>query len=199
MRIGRWRAHIPVSIMTDIVNPDDAHYFMITERLGFRRWREDDIELVMAIWGDPEVTALTGGAATPEQARERLRREIANDRAFGVQYWPIFLRSTGEHVGCCGLRPHKLGAQTFELGYYLKKRYWGMGFASEAARAAAAYALGKLGVATLVAGHNPANDGSRRVLEKIGFRYTHHELYEPTGLDHPNYILTSAHFADAAG
>jgi [ribosomal protein S5]-alanine N-acetyltransferase len=57
------------------------------------------------------------------------------------------------------------------------------------------YAFHPLGVKALFAGHNPGNAASRRVLEKLGFRYTHDEYYPPTGLDHPSYLLTSEEFA----
>jgi len=56
------------------------------------------------------------------------------------------------------------------------------------------YAFSTLGVKGLFAGHNPANEASRRVLEKLGFRYTHDEFYPPTGLNHPSYILTAEEF-----
>jgi RimJ/RimL family protein N-acetyltransferase len=39
------------------------------------------------------------------------------------------------------------------------------------------------------AGHNPANTASRGLLARLGFRYTHDELYAPTGLRHPSYLL----------
>ncbi len=43
----------------------------------------------------------------------------------------------------------------------------------------------------LMAGHHPKNASSQRVLEKLGFRYTHDELYPPTGLQHRSYLLTA--------
>jgi hypothetical protein len=44
-------------------------------------------------------------------------------------------------------------------------------------------------VRALFAGHNPANQASRELLARLGFRYTHDELYPPTGLMHPSYRL----------
>jgi RimJ/RimL family protein N-acetyltransferase len=46
-----------------------------------------------------------------------------------------------------------------------------------------------LGAASLFAGHHPDNAASKHALERLGFRYTHHELYPPTGLEHPGYEL----------
>ncbi|HUV51221.1 MAG TPA: GNAT family protein, partial [Anaerolineae bacterium] len=43
----------------------------------------------------------------------------------------------------------------------------------------------------LFAGHNPKNEASRHLLEKLGFRYSHDEYYAPTGLNHPSYMMTA--------
>ncbi len=106
-----------------------------------------------------------------------------------VQYWPMFLLSRGEHVGCAGLRPHPAEQHACEMGYYLRPQYWKMGLAEEAGRAIIHFAFATLGVEALFAAHHPANTGSRRVLEKLGFHYAHDALYPPTGLMHPSYVL----------
>jgi RimJ/RimL family protein N-acetyltransferase len=154
-----------------------------TERLVFRRWHADDENLALTLWGDPRVTALIGGAI---DARKRLAEEIALEREHGVQYWPVFLRANGDLAGCCGLRPHR---EVLELGVHLRTEHWGKGLAVEAARSAIAHAFEVMRVAWLFAGHHPDNVASRRTLEKLGFRYTHDELYPPTGRMHPSYRL----------
>ena len=103
-------------------------FFLQTARLGFRRWSTEDLPLALALWGDPAVTRLIGGPLSREQVRERLAREIATQESQGMQYWPLFLLATGEHVGCCGLRPYK--PSLLELGVHLKEEYWGKGYAS---------------------------------------------------------------------
>jgi RimJ/RimL family protein N-acetyltransferase len=175
--------------------PQTTTYFLQSERLGFRTWSEADIELAMGLWGDPEVSRLIGGPFSREQVQERLSREIATLQSHGIQYWPIFLLATGEYAGCCGLRPYKSEEGICEIGVHLRKAFWGQGYAPEAARAVMEYAFYTLGVKALFAGHNPGNGASRRVLEKLGFRYTHDEYYPPTGLDHPSYLLTAEAFS----
>src|SRR5512136_2712061 len=81
-------------------------YFLITQRLGFRMWTEADLDLAFGLWGDAEVTRLIGGPLSVERVQQRLAQEIANQTTYGIQYWPIFLLTNGEHVGCCGLRPY---------------------------------------------------------------------------------------------
>ena len=172
-----------------------AAYFLRSERLGFRPLSEADIELALALWGDPEVTRLIGGPISPGQVQERLSREIATARSHGVQYWPVFLLATGEHVGCCGLRPYGTEERVYEIGIHLRAVYWGQGYAPEATRAVMAYAFDVLGANALFAGHNPANGASRLILGQLGFRYTHDEFYPPTGLRHPSYLLTAEEFS----
>lgn len=161
-----------------------------TARLTFRSWCDDDLALARGLWGDPRVTKMVSRAPfDDQQVRDRLAYEIANERDHGVQYWPIFRRSNGDHVGCCGLRPRDPAQRILELGFYLHPDHWGQGLVTEAARATMALAFGPLAVSALFAGHHPDNAASRRVLERLGFRPTHAELFPPTGLYHPCYLL----------
>jgi RimJ/RimL family protein N-acetyltransferase len=170
-------------------------YFLTSARLGFRRWSMDDLPLAAALWSDPEVTRLIGGPFTAAAVEQRLRAEIGSMAAHGLQYWPMFLLADGAHVGCAGLRPYRPDEKVHELGFHLRPAYWGRGLATEAAAAAVAFGFETLGAAALFAGHHPANATSRRVLEKVGFRFTHEELYPPTGLKHPSYLLTRSEYA----
>ena len=65
----------------------------------------------------------------------------------------------------------------------------------EAGRAVINYGFASLRADALFAGHHPANANSRRVLEKLGFTFTHEELYPPTGLMHPSYLLARSEWA----
>src|ERR1700749_3292178 len=173
------------------------NYFMSTDRLRFRRWAEGDFGLALALWGDEEVTRLIDarGRLSAEQVRGRLDAEIANAQENGVQYWPIFLLAGDEHVGCAGLRPYDVPQRVYEIGFHIRSGYWGRGYAHEAARAVIGYGFDVLKAGSLFAGHHPANEPSRRLLMKLGFRYTHDQYYAPTGLKHPSYLLTAEEYA----
>lgn len=164
-------------------------YFLKTERLGFGRWAKEDLALASALWGDPKVTGLLGGPFTADQVAERLAKEIVSMAACNVQYWPIFLLENGEHVGCAGLRPYQVEVGIYELGFHLRREYWGRGLAQEGALAVVHFGFETLGVKALFAGHHPANAASRRILTKLGFEYVRDEYYPPTGLEHPSYRL----------
>ncbi len=164
-------------------------YFLSSTRLRFRCWRREDLPLAIGLWGDARVTAFIGGPFGEEAVRARLAMEIREMSEGGVQYWPVFLLQGNEHVGCAGLRRYRAEQKIYELGVHLRHAFWGRGLAAEAAHAVIEYGFATVGAAALFAGHHPANEASLRLLKKLGFAYTHYELYAPTGLQHPSYLL----------
>jgi [ribosomal protein S5]-alanine N-acetyltransferase len=164
-------------------------YFMKTERVGFREWSEGDLPIARLLWGNQRVTEFIGGPFSEEQIIRRLSFEMQNQKEFGIQYWPIFLLNGDTHLGCAGLRPYDKAPNVFELGVHLLPEYWQKGLAEETTRAVIRFALSDLGATALFAGHHPENEASRRLLVKLGFRFTHGELYPATGRVHPSYML----------
>jgi len=136
------------------------------------------------------VTRFFGGPFFEEEIGERLEREISRMKAYQFQYWPIHLLANNEHVGCCGLQPYRLEDGIPELGFHLRPKFWGRGLAPEAARAVIDFAFGTMGAKGLSAGHHPQNLASKRVIEKLGFRYSHDEFFATLGMDIPYYLLT---------
>jgi RimJ/RimL family protein N-acetyltransferase len=100
----------------------------------------------------------------------------------------LMLRTDGapQLVGSCGLADRD--GET-EIGYWLARPFWGMGLATEAARAVIAVAKA-LGHRKLVSGHFIDNPASGRVLRKIGFR--------PLGRVEPRYSAGRAAHVDCA-
>ena len=145
--------------------------------------------LARALWGDIEVTRYFGGPFDDDEVRVRLEREFERMRVHKFQYWPIFFLSDGEHVGCCGLRPYGTDAAVPELGFHLRPKFWGQRLAVEAARAVIRYAFETVGAKGLAAGHHPENVNSKRVMAKLGFRYTHDEFFAGLGMSIPYYLV----------
>lgn len=166
-------------------------YFLMTNRIGFSKWGHDDMELAVLLWGEEAVTRYicASGVFSRQEIADRLRTEIHNGEQYSVQYWPIFELVTEELIGCCGLRPFKSEKSSYEIGFHLRKKYWGMGYASEAAEAVIDYSFQVLKAEILYAGHHPKNAASEKLLTKLGFQYIGKNYYEPTGLYHPSYQL----------
>jgi ribosomal-protein-alanine N-acetyltransferase len=166
-----------------------------TQRLSLQTWTATDLAEAVALWGSPTVMAFLTkhGGLQRDEIENRLRLEISRQESFGIQYWKIVERATGEFVGCCGLRPsHENLTAAAELGFHLIPDNWGKGYATEAATAAVQYAFVVLRLTKLFAGHHPHNVASCNVLTKLGFQQVGEHWYEPTGLYHPWYRLLSA-------
>jgi ribosomal-protein-alanine N-acetyltransferase len=164
-----------------------------TQRLVFRTWRDDDFALAQRLFGDPRVTAKVGGPFDDAQIGARLASETATEREHGYQYWPMF--ASDIFIGCCGLKPRPDNG--LEFGFYICAAEWGKGYATEAGRSVLAFVFDTLNAPAVGAGHHPENDSSRKALLKLGFTYSHHELYPPTGLEHPGYVITALEYRAA--
>ena len=116
---------------------------------------------------------------TREQAHDRLHTERDRESCFGIQYWPIFLRETGEFAGCAGLRPWSMDPDTVEVGVNLMRSVWGLRLGEEALRAVLVHGFDSLDLPRIVAGHGREHNNSRKLLERAGFKYTHDILWGP--------------------
>ena len=66
-------------------------------------------------------------------------------------FWALIERETGDLIGDAGVGLIEGIGPEHELGYTLGSRWWGRGYATEAARAVRDHALGPLGLADLLA------------------------------------------------
>ncbi len=160
-------------------------------RLIFRSWTDDDTALAEALWCDPEVTRYFGGALSREQAHVRLQTERERETRLGIQYWPMFVRETGEFAGCSGLRPWQMDPNTIEAGVHLMRSTWGSRLGEEAMRAVIAHGFETLGLPKIVAGHGIGHDNSQKMMERLGFGYTHNILWGPKEIEVRIYEITA--------
>ena len=144
--------------------------FARTERLLLRPgWDEDAVPLAAAI-GDEAI--LTKLAKAPSPYR------LSDAKAFlGMEHhesdasFLIVARTEGAPRLVGGVGLHEDG-DDLELGYWIARPYWGLGFATEAARAVIDIARHTLRRSRLVSAHFVDNPASGRVLAKLGFKPT---------------------------
>ncbi|HST13981.1 MAG TPA: GNAT family N-acetyltransferase [Gaiellaceae bacterium] len=155
-----------------------------TERLVLRQWRDDDKEPFAALNADPIVMEHFPSTMSREASDayvDRVSRLIA-ERGWGT--WAVEVAATAEFIGFVGLNEPRFEAHftpAVEIGWRLARGAWGHGYATEAARAALAYAFDELKLAEVVSFTTVENWRSRRVMERIGM------TYDPTDdFDHPN-------------
>lgn len=83
----------------------------------------------------------------------------------------LFLKSTGALVGVSGLQHIDWSVPKFEIGYWVRSRYAGQGYITEAVNAITAFAFEELQAARVSIHMNPLNARSRRVAERAGFEF----------------------------
>jgi RimJ/RimL family protein N-acetyltransferase len=85
----------------------------------------------------------------------------------GAGTWAVEHREAGAFVGMVGYSEPE-GWPGFELAWTLGYHWWGNGYATEAARAALAYAFTALERDRIISLINPENHRSVRVAERLG-------------------------------
>ena len=155
--------------------------FARTERLLLRPSWPEDAECLFSAVADEAIVRNLAFAPWPytyQNARDFAALE--QDRLY--PNFLLFRRTSGapQLVGSCGLGNHQ---ELPEIGYWIARPFWGLGYASEAARAVVDIARA-IGHRHLVSGHFIDNPASGRVLRKIGFK--------PTGRIVPRHSLGRA-------
>ncbi len=100
-------------------------------------------------------------------------------------------KKTGDFVGWSGLKYEKEVRQEFnyyDLGYRLRRKYWGQGIATETSQEALKYGFEKLGVKEIGAAANVEHVVSNHILQKVGLQWK--ETFDFEGIAHNWYILT---------
>ena len=104
------------------------------------------------------------------QTEVRLNAILDHWEQHGFGLWVTIEKASGDFAGFCGLK-YLDSTSEIEVGYRLAKRFWGMGFATEAAQASLRFGFEVHGLDRIVAVVQPENVASCRVAEKIGLRY----------------------------
>lgn len=148
-----------------------------TARLVIRSFEAGDADAWIALFSDPEVRRFLGEPPipSPEIFQAALESRRAMESEIGYAVWAVEARATGELLGQCGLRPAATmdpnAGSEIDLSYHFVPGSWGKGYATEAAIAVLAYALGPLRLDRVMAVAMPENVGSWRVMEKAGMHY----------------------------
>ena len=141
-----------------------------TDRLILRPWEETDAEACYEYARDPLVGPMAGW---PAHTSVENSRQIIRDILSAPETYAIVLKEKGLSIGSIGLHHNDLAEKDdeAELGYWLGVPYWGRGIIPEAAREILRHAFRDLGLARIWCGYYDGNVKSKRVQEKLGFRY----------------------------
>jgi len=142
-----------------------------TERLFLRPYGEADAPHIVALLDDAVVadflmvTPLPFVAFDARQMVKAAWRRLTTGRGFDLL---VCARDGGPPIGSVGVGLHDEGSRA-ELGFWIGRKHWGRGYATEAAGRMIEFARGSLRVSRITATAAGDNAGSRRVLDKLGF------------------------------
>ena len=144
-----------------------------TERLLLRQLSTEDAEFILELLNEPSFIQNIGdrGVRTLEAARLYiLNGPVVSYAKNGFGSYLVILKETNESIGMCGLIKRD-GLEDVDIGYAFLPKFWSRGYAVESALAIKTYAKDVIGLKRMVAITDPANEGSIRVLERLGLRF----------------------------
>jgi RimJ/RimL family protein N-acetyltransferase len=143
-----------------------------TPRLTLRSWRPEDRDAFAVLNGDPEVSRDLGGPMSRAASDAKLERYRTTFARHGFSRLAIE-DADGRFVGYAGVMPsrqnHPLGPHA-EIGWRLVRAAWGLGYATEAARAVLADAFGRLALHEVLAYTAADNVRSQAVMARLGLQ-----------------------------
>jgi RimJ/RimL family protein N-acetyltransferase len=159
-----------------------------TERLLLREFTENDAQLLYQLNLDPDVIRYTLDPILDVEHARRILRDIIipQYRLYNHGRWAAHLKLDGEFIGWCGLKFLE-ELNEVDLGYRFMKKYWGQGYATEAAHATLDYGFQVLKLKRIVGRALPGNIASMKVLEKCGMKYVGQQIVQE--LLHETYEL----------
>ena len=158
---------------------------LFTERLRVNPYVDDDIDIALELYTDPEVVKYVCEALTEAEVRAEMPDSIKRGANGGIGIWCISDRETGQKLGDTYLLPMPIDEDDtdfslvvmgqmpdadIEIGYFLKRSAWGRGYATEVCKRMLQFAFEALPLREVVASVEEENVVSRKVLEKSGLR-----------------------------
>ena len=145
---------------------------LVTDRLVLRDITEADAEPLFDLDSDPEVMRYLGGPRSAERCETELADISKQYADIGYGMLAVERREDGAFLGICGLSVEQWYPNDLQIGWRLFQRYWGHGYAREAALVWRDHAFSR-DVDRLISISDVPNIRSHRLMQRIGLSYDH--------------------------
>jgi [ribosomal protein S5]-alanine N-acetyltransferase len=149
-----------------------AGIMLETGRLILDTWQSSDWTALRPIATDPGVMRyITGGVPWTDERIQSFvdtQQKLYSERGFCR--WKLTEKSSGELIGFCGVGYWR-DVPDPEIGWWLARRCWGQGLATEAARPALRDAFERVQLERIISIAAPANTASTQIMKKIGLSF----------------------------
>lgn len=143
-----------------------------TKRLILREFIPGDIKLLVEIFSDNETMIYYPHPFSMKEVKKWIEWNIKSYQKYKHGLWAVILKENNILIGDCGITMQNIEGQDLpEIGYHINKKYWNMGYASEAASACIEYGFYNCNYTSLYSYTDIRNVPSRKVAEKIGMTF----------------------------
>ena len=145
-----------------------------TERLILRRFTIEDAEPMFNNWAsDDEVTKFLTWPThrSIEDSKWFINQCLDNYSNLSFYNWAIELIGSHELVGNISIVHTNEETNNMIFGWVIGRKYWGNGYAPEAAKKVLDIMFDEVGIDCVVALHDVNNPKSGRALQKLGMKY----------------------------
>ena len=152
-------------------------------RLRLRPWRDEDLPAFAALNADPEVMEHMPKCLVREESDAFAGRIQEGIARLGFGLWAVEVFGVADFIGFTGLSVPLYETHftpCVEIGWRLARKFWGFGYATEAARLALDYGFREARLDQIVAFTFVGNVRSRKVMERLGMTYSPDDDF-----DHP--------------
>lgn len=143
-----------------------------TERLLLRPVTQNDLEGFFALDSDPEVHRYLGNqpVTSIDQSQKMIENILSQYEKYGLGRLAMVEKSSGAFVGWSGIKYETMVREEpyYDLGYRLIRKYWGQGYATEAAWASLRWGYHTHGLESIYAAAEQAHGASNHILQKVG-------------------------------
>jgi RimJ/RimL family protein N-acetyltransferase len=173
-----------------------------TARLTLSPWTEAERAPFTAMCADPEVMHDYPAPEDVAAAGARFDRYAAAILRDGFGKWALRRKDDGAFLGLCGVSPiwpTLAPAPGLEIGWRMVRAAWGLGYASEAARAALADVFARTDAAEVISFTLPTNTRSLAVMARLGLdRDASRDFFYETGNPAVVFVAPRSRYAGCA-
>ena len=142
-----------------------------TDRLLLRPVKSEDLKRFYELLNDPEVAASTFSIPhplSPQKAKRWLNYYVDSSQHGNDRHWAIINKSDPTMIGMVNVYDFDAKKIQAEIGFWIGKEFWAMGYGSEAVKAVVHFLMSTLLVNRLIATYQSSNLASARILKKAG-------------------------------
>lgn len=148
-----------------------------TERLIFRDWKETDLDDFINLNSDEDVMRFYPKKLSKQESLEMMIKIKKEFEDYGYGFYALESKENNDFIGFLGFHKADFDADftpCIEIGWKLKKEFWGRGLATEGARKCIEYGLDVLNFNKIYSFTSEVNIPSQNVMKKIGMKFDRH-------------------------